>query len=60
MVEAGRLGRKTGLGWYSYANDGKAATDPLVDALIIAEADHAGITRRIFLMMRLSKGCCWP
>ena len=48
MVEAGRLGRKTGLGWYSYANDGKAATDPLVDALIIAEADHAGITRRHF------------
>ena len=48
MVEAGRLGRKTGLGWYSYANDGKAATDPLVDALIVAEADHAGITRRHF------------
>ena len=48
MVEAGRLGRKTGLGWYSYANDGKAATDSLVDALIIAEADHAGITRRHF------------
>jgi 3-hydroxyacyl-CoA dehydrogenase len=48
MVEAGRLGRKTGLGWYSYANDGKAATDPLVDALIVAEADYAGITRRHF------------
>jgi len=48
MVEAGRLGRKTGLGWYSYANDGKATTDPLVDALIVAEADHAGITRRHF------------
>ena len=48
MVEAGRLGRKTGLGWYSYANDGNAATDPLVDTLIIAEADHAGITRRHF------------
>ena len=48
MVEAGRLGRKTGLGWYSYANDGKAATDSLVDALIVAEAVHAGITRRHF------------
>jgi len=48
MVEAGRLGRKTGLGWYSYANDGKAATDSLVDALIVAEAGHAGITRRHF------------
>jgi 3-hydroxyacyl-CoA dehydrogenase len=46
MVEAGRLGRKTGLGWYSYANDGKVETDPLVDALIFGEADHAGITRR--------------
>lgn len=48
MVEAGRLGRKTGLGWYSYANDGKAGADPLVDALIIAESDHAGINRRHF------------
>jgi 3-hydroxyacyl-CoA dehydrogenase len=48
MVEAGRLGRKAGLGWYSYANDGKAATDPLVDALIIAEADHASIPRQHF------------
>ena len=48
MVEAGRLGRKTGLGWYSYANDGKAGVDPLVDALIIAESDHAGIKRRHF------------
>ena len=48
MVAAGRLGRKTGLGWYSYVNDGKAEADPLVDALIIAEADHASITRRHF------------
>ena len=48
MVEAGRLGRKTGLGWYSYADDDEAKTDPYVDTLIIAEANHAGVTRRHF------------
>jgi 3-hydroxyacyl-CoA dehydrogenase len=48
VVAAGRLGRKTGLGWYSYANDANAKADPWVDALIITEADHVGITRRHF------------
>ena len=48
MVDAGRLGRKTGLGWYSYADAGQPKPDPVVEALILAESDRAGITRRSF------------
>jgi 3-hydroxyacyl-CoA dehydrogenase len=44
MVEAGKLGRKTGGGWYSYAEGTKAADDE-VAALVLAQAQAAGITR---------------
>ncbi|MBO1074106.1 3-hydroxyacyl-CoA dehydrogenase NAD-binding domain-containing protein [Roseomonas marmotae] len=47
LCEAGRLGRKTGAGWYSYAS-GKAEPDPAVDAIIAAEREAAGITPRRF------------
>ena len=46
MVDAGRLGRKAGLGWYRYDNAGQASHDPAVDNLIIDEAATAGVTRR--------------
>jgi 3-hydroxyacyl-CoA dehydrogenase len=45
LCEAGRLGRKTGAGWYSYAG-GKAEPDPAVDAIIAAEREAAGIVPR--------------
>jgi 3-hydroxyacyl-CoA dehydrogenase len=47
LCEAGRLGRKTGSGWYNYAS-GKAEPDPAVDAIITAERQAAGITPRSF------------
>jgi 3-hydroxyacyl-CoA dehydrogenase len=47
LCEAGRLGRKTGSGWYNYAS-GKAEPDPAVDALIEAERRQAGINPRRF------------
>ncbi|MDB5370194.1 MAG: 3-hydroxyacyl-CoA dehydrogenase NAD-binding [Roseomonas sp.] len=47
LCEAGRLGRKTGAGWYDYAS-GKAAPHPATDALIAAEREAAGITPRRF------------
>lgn len=44
LCEAGRLGQKTGRGWYLHA-DGKALPDPEVTALIEAESARKGITR---------------
>lgn len=45
LCEKGRLGRKTGRGWYLY--DGKkAVADPDVTALILAESERKGIERR--------------
>jgi len=43
LCEAGRLGRKTGKGWYAYP-DGRAVPDPEVAALIDKARRDAGIT----------------
>ena len=46
LCDAGRYGQKTGSGYYVY--DGRNATpDPAVDAIIAAESERLGITRRI-------------
>ncbi len=48
LCEMERLGKKNGLGWYRYDENGKAQPDPSVDALVIAESAKKGITRRDF------------
>lgn len=48
LCEMGRFGKKNGLGWYHYDENGKAQPDPEVDALVIAESEKKGITRRDF------------
>ena len=47
LCEAGRLGRKTGAGWYDYAT-GQAQPDPAVEAIIAEERARAGIAPRAF------------
>ncbi|MGH6923706.1 MAG: FAD-dependent oxidoreductase [Propylenella sp.] len=46
MVEAGRLGKKTGAGWYRYSGNDAAAVDDFVENLICEEARRAGVLRR--------------
>ncbi|KJE35592.1 3-hydroxyacyl-CoA dehydrogenase [Thalassospira sp. HJ] len=48
LCEMGRFGKKNGLGWYRYDENGKARPDPDIDALVIAESEKKGITRRDF------------
>ncbi|MBD0862233.1 enoyl-CoA hydratase/isomerase family protein [Gordonia sp. zg691] len=49
LCEADRLGRKTGAGWYSYADGGRTGTpDPSVAAVIDAERARKAIVPRHF------------
>ncbi|WP_439617758.1 3-hydroxyacyl-CoA dehydrogenase NAD-binding domain-containing protein [Shinella sp.] len=58
LCEAGRLGRKTGLGWYAYPN-GERTVDPAVTAAIEAARAAKNIVPRAFtaqeIMDRLLK-----
>lgn len=47
LCEAGRLGRKSGAGWYSYAG-GAASPDPIVADIISAARRSAGITAKTY------------
>ncbi len=48
LCEAGRLGRKTGAGWYAYDAAGKAALDPATGEIVAAARAEKGITPRTF------------
>ncbi len=46
LVEAGRLGQKSGAGFYAYDDKRRAIPDPAVDELIAAAAAEFGMERR--------------
>jgi 3-hydroxyacyl-CoA dehydrogenase len=48
ICEIGRLGRKTGRGWYDYRGPKTGAPDPWVTELIEAESARKGIARQPF------------
>ncbi|WP_105432621.1 3-hydroxyacyl-CoA dehydrogenase NAD-binding domain-containing protein [Neorhizobium sp. T6_25] len=52
LCEAGRLGQKTGRGWYAYP-EGKRTIDPEVTAIIEAARAKKGITPRAFSMREI-------
>ena len=46
LYAMGRYGQKTGKGWYTYGEDRKPVSDPIVEELIESSARAAGIARR--------------
>lgn len=46
MVAQGRLGQKTGSGWYLYDENRKASPNPQTGAMIAAHAERHGLTLR--------------
>lgn len=48
LVEAGRLGRKTGAGWYAYDAEGTRTSDPFTAQVVADERARKGVTPRGF------------
>jgi len=46
LVEAGRLGQKSGSGFYAYDENRRPTRDPVVDEMILGAAEELGIERR--------------
>ncbi|MBS0326708.1 MAG: enoyl-CoA hydratase/isomerase family protein [Proteobacteria bacterium] len=60
VCERGRLGQKTGAGWYRYeAGDRTPRPDPEIEALIVAHSRATGIERRPIPDEEIVGRCVW-
>ena len=59
LVEAGRLGQKTGKGWSKYDQNRRTIPDAEVAALITATASNAGIQRRSISQNEIVERCVY-
>jgi 3-hydroxyacyl-CoA dehydrogenase len=59
LYRLGRLGQKTGAGWYRYGPDRKPIPDPEVQSLIEATAKEAGISRRAISGEEIIERCIY-
>jgi 3-hydroxyacyl-CoA dehydrogenase len=60
MYEAGRLGQKTGKGFFLYPDGARKPThDPEVDAIVAAESARLGITRRTITSQEIVERCMY-
>ncbi|WP_180901646.1 3-hydroxyacyl-CoA dehydrogenase NAD-binding domain-containing protein [Martelella soudanensis] len=60
LAEAGRLGQKTGRGWYAYREGARRGEpDPEVEALILSVSREKGITRREIPNEEILHRCLW-
>jgi len=59
LYERGRLGQKTGRGWFRYDENRKVIPDPEVEALIDKTAREAGIERRVIDATEIIERCIY-
>ena len=59
LYEIGRLGQKTGAGWYRYDENRKPIPDPEVEALIRETAQQAGIPQRTITEDEILERCLY-
>ncbi|MCC8402344.1 3-hydroxyacyl-CoA dehydrogenase [Paraburkholderia sp. MMS20-SJTN17] len=60
LVEMGRLGQKSGKGWYRYeAGDRTPHRDPEIEQYIVEESARMGITRRRISQEEIIKRCMY-
>jgi len=59
LVAIGRLGQKTGAGWFRYDETRKPIPDPEIEALIAATAKEMGIARRTITKDEILERCLY-
>jgi 3-hydroxyacyl-CoA dehydrogenase len=61
ICEMGRLGQKTGAGWYRYEDGSREPIpDPIIEQLIISVSEELGITRRPVSDDEIMPRCLYP